>query len=432
MDHAQKGTKLLDSKDFAAAIESFNKAISVNPESPDYYIKRSTAYSRLSPPENAKALADADTALAFAKQRGKRELIGRAQLRRGIISFALEKWGDAEQCFEWVKKLTPEDKSLGIWQARAGGKTKDLADDDERKVASIKEYPDVDINGVKEQAKAFRSEAKAKSLEKDTTAKPTLATQTTTAPDPAPVQTPVPAAAPVTKIRHDWYQSTDTITVDIMAKGISEEKVHVDIQANSLSVNFLTVLGSDYDFSLDPLYASIDPSISSFRVMSTKIQITLKKASSGKKWHSLEGDASAIDKTAPSTDETSAAAKKAVLTPSEPSGPVYPTSSKHGAKNWDKLADDLTKKPKKEKSDKDSKDGKDEQDEEAYDSDDGDPVNGFFKKLYGNLDPDSRRAMMKSYQESNGTTLSTNWDEVKKGKVETSPPDGMEAKKWDP
>jgi hypothetical protein len=32
--------------------------------------------------------------------------------------------------------------------------------------------------------------------------------------------------------------------------------------------------------------------------------------------------------------------------------------------------------------------------------------------------------MMKSYQESGGTTLSTNWDEVKKGKVEVKPPAG--------
>jgi suppressor of G2 allele of SKP1 len=38
--------------------------------------------------------------------------------------------------------------------------------------------------------------------------------------------------------------------------------------------------------------------------------------------------------------------------------------------------------------------------------------------------------MMKSYQESNGTSLSTVWDEVGKKKVETSPPEGMEAKAW--
>ena len=72
-----------------------------------------------------------------------------------------------------------------------------------------------------------------------------------------------------------------------------------------------------------------------------------------------------------------------------------------------------------------------EADADEFDYDDeGDPVNGFFKKLYKDADPDTRRAMMKSYQESNGTALSTNWAEVGKGKVETSPPDGMEAKKW--
>lgn len=37
--------------------------------------------------------------------------------------------------------------------------------------------------------------------------------------------------------------------------------------------------------------------------------------------------------------------------------------------------------------------------------------------------------MMKSFTESNGTCLSTNWDEVGKGTVETRPPEGMIAKK---
>ena len=67
---------------------------------------------------------------------------------------------------------------------------------------------------------------------------------------------------------------------------------------------------------------------------------------------------------------------------------------------------------------------------EEEDDDGNDPVDGFFKKLYAGADADTRRAMMKSYQESNGTALSTNWDEVGKGKVETSPPEGMEAKNW--
>lgn len=43
----------------------------------------------------------------------------------------------------------------------------------------------------------------------------------------------------------------------------------------------------------------------------------------------------------------------------------------------------------------------------------------------------SRRAMNKSFQESGGTVLSTNWSEVGKGQVDVKPPDGMEFKKWD-
>lgn len=57
-------------------------------------------------------------------------------------------------------------------------------------------------------------------------------------------------------------------------------------------------------------------------------------------------------------------------------------------------------------------------------------TNEFFQQLYTNADDDTRRAIIKSYQESNGTVLSTNWSEVGKGKVETKPPTGQEAKKW--
>ena len=57
-------------------------------------------------------------------------------------------------------------------------------------------------------------------------------------------------------------------------------------------------------------------------------------------------------------------------------------------------------------------------------------INSFFQKLYGDADEDTRRAMMKSFSESGGTTLSTNWDEVKKARVEVKPPTGSEWKKW--
>ena len=57
-------------------------------------------------------------------------------------------------------------------------------------------------------------------------------------------------------------------------------------------------------------------------------------------------------------------------------------------------------------------------------------LNSFFQKIFADADEDTRRAMMKSYQESAGTTLSTNWDEVRKAKVEVKPPAGSEWKQW--
>jgi suppressor of G2 allele of SKP1 len=58
-------------------------------------------------------------------------------------------------------------------------------------------------------------------------------------------------------------------------------------------------------------------------------------------------------------------------------------------------------------------------------------LNEFFQNLFTNADEDTKRAMMKSFQESGGTALSTNWDDVKKGPVSIKPPAGSETRKWE-
>lgn len=57
-------------------------------------------------------------------------------------------------------------------------------------------------------------------------------------------------------------------------------------------------------------------------------------------------------------------------------------------------------------------------------------VNAFFQELYQGADEDTRRAMMKSYVESGGTTLSTNWTEVGAKKIDVNPPRDSEWKRW--
>ena len=192
-----------------------------------------------------------------------------------------------------------------------------------------------------------------------------------------------------------------------------KDKATIKIDERSLNISFPLQNGSDFEFSLDPLFARINPQASTSKVMSTKVEFYLQKAQSDHKWPSLEGPEGASD-TANPISATMDNGSDAASQPKD-KAPAYPTSSKSGPKNWDKVAKDLSKKPKETT---ENGKGKNEKEEEEDDFEEGDPVNGFFKKLYAGSDPDTRRAMMKSYQESNGTALSTNWSEVGKGKVE--------------
>lgn len=461
MDAANRGLAALEARNLDLAISEYSKAISDSPRAVTYYIKRSTAYQRNS--EYTKSLADAEAAVVLARERGKRELIGEAQMRRGIALYFMERYGDAKVCFAQTKLLTPKQNALGIWGVKAVDKLDALGQDDERRKVTVKEIPDVDVASVVKAAKASgksnvapkadgTKQATANGVSEATKAAMSSSTPT----QPTMVQTP-PA-----KIRHEWYQSASSITLSIMVKGVPKDKASIDIQAGSVAISFPLPTGSDYDFTLDPLFARIDPEKSSYKIMGTKIELILQKTEQGKKWHALEGT-EPIDNSSDQAQGSlhDASIKNAVLASSD-SAPAYPTSSKTGPKNWDKIAQDLSKKPaaKKESTatkdhsadpkpknatsagdvtpaaaDENDKEDEPAEDEEVtYNSDDdenSDPVNGFFKKLFKNADPDTRRAMMKSYTESNGTALSTNWSEVSKGPVETKPPDGMVERKYE-
>ena len=137
---------------------------------------------------------------------------------------------------------------------------------------------------------------------------------------------------------------------------------------------------------------------SSYKVLSTKLEIKLKKKD-GIRWSSLEGSGE-VPKASTIPAE--------VLNPQQP--PVYPSSK---GKNWDRIAVDIDKEFENEKPEGEA------------------ALNDMFQKIYANADENTKRAMNKSFQESGGTVLSTNWSDIGKQKTDVKPPDGMEWKKWD-
>jgi suppressor of G2 allele of SKP1 len=395
MDHARKGEAALSAGNIDEAIQHFTNALSANNQAVKYYISRSTAYHRST--RRAEALADAELAVVLAYKRGSHELIRDAQYRRAVSLYHLEKYADAKYVFDIVGKLDPKNKMLPVWDVKVGDRLREIPDGDERLQVKAEKVPDVEIPSVasppKEPAKA--DEEVPAIL--DAPAKPPVASATST----VSVNPPNPAVPPsANKIKIDWYQSNETVTINVLAKGVSKDALMVDIEKDTLSISFPTSGdSSQWQTNYDPLYALIDPTQSKYRVTPTKIEITLKKVQAGVKWHELEGVPE--EDTITREGETSSA--------SNVSAPVYPTSSKSGAKNWDKVAaDDL-------------------EDEDLVE---GDESSHFFKNLYKEASPEQQRAMMKSYSESGGTVLSTDWSNVGSREVVPEPPDGMEAKKY--
>ncbi|KAK9370116.1 SGS domain-containing protein [Lipomyces kononenkoae] len=201
------------------------------------------------------------------------------------------------------------------------------------------------------------------------------------------------AISATTKVRHEWYQTPEDVTFTLFVKNAPKSATVVSILKDSFSITYPLPSGSEFNFEIGPLASEIDPEKSKYVVLSTKIEVKLRKVVPGK-WAALEAS------------DAEAATKQGAI-------PSYPTSSKKGHKNWDAVAHDIAST------------------DLTGDEDTGDSAAAFFKQLYEGADDDTKRAMMKSYVESNGTALSTNWAEVKKEAVKTEPPKGMEEKKWE-
>jgi suppressor of G2 allele of SKP1 len=93
----------------------------------------------------------------------------------------------------------------------------------------------------------------------------------------------------------------------------------------------------------------------------------------------------------------------------------YPSSSKN-KHNWDKIDKEISNDML-----------------EHYEDYGMDAGSALFQQIFSNGDEEKRRAMIKSFQTSGGTVLSTDWNDVSKkdyeGKDRVSPPKGQEWRK---
>lgn len=195
-------------------------------------------------------------------------------------------------------------------------------------------------------------------------------------------------AAPT--VKHDWYQTESQVIVTVMVKNAPKDGVAVQFFERELCASLRLPSGEDYSLNFHLLHP-IAPQHSSHRVLSTKVEIKMKKAEAIR-WEKLEGEGpeSNIKHFSPNQ---------------------YPSSS-HYTRNWDKVVVDIKEEEKEEKVEGDA------------------ALNKLFQQIYSDGSDEVKRAMNKSFMESGGTVLSTNWTDVGKKTVEMSPPDDVEWKKY--
>jgi len=180
--------------------------------------------------------------------------------------------------------------------------------------------------------------------------------------------------------KYDWYQNTSHVFLSFkIKKGDIRQSIEVCYGETALTLTNLGV-----QFANLKLSNQIVNHMCTYTCGLKKIEIKLKKSIENFNWITLE---------ASSATTGLGVGVPTMAMPINTKVPDYPSSSKN-KKNWDNIETDCEKELKAEKPEGDG------------------ALNDLFKQIYGRADEATRRAMIKSYQTSGGTVLSTNWDEV--------------------
>ena len=230
-----------------------------------------------------------------------------------------------------------------------------------------------------------------------------------TAPTPRPVAADaLSATSSVNQLptmpKYQYYQNDKFMTIAILESGVQQDDLQVTFRPKTLSV-VLRKRGVDFTIIHGTLCERVDVEHCKVKFMHEKVLIKLRKVEPHE-WHDLLGKGGDDEE-----EETKVEINEKDV-PIVDSSKTRPYASH---RDWDAIERNL-----KLQEEREIPEG-----EEA--------VNKLFRDIYSKADDDTKRAMIKSYQTSGGTVLSTNWSEVANTDYEAkrTAPKGMEWKNWE-
>jgi suppressor of G2 allele of SKP1 len=308
--------------------------------------------------------------------------------KEGLAAFQLQHYKVAQEAFETAAQLAGLNQRDGTayhdWIRQC--------EQQQQQQPLVREtHPKDEASSPPSFAQSSSSSSSKRALispDSSTTGSPATTTTTTTT-----TTTKVAAAATVRSMsttatpapRYQYYQNDTFMTVCILEPNVQASDLTVTMEAKRLTV-VLKKEGMDFTVIAGALYEQVNVEQSKVQIKTEKVLIKLRKNTFAYEWREL-------------------------LTKETKKPPPPPSVPMEEDKDIPKL-DASVPRPYASSRDWNTIERKLKAEEENEKPQGEDAMNKLFEQIYSKADEDTRRAMIKSYQTSGGTVLSTNWQEV--------------------
>jgi len=236
---ANEANSVFVDEDYDTALDLYTQAVAAAPGCADLYVSRAQVH--LKKDDFTSAISDANKAIELDATNSK------AYFRKGVACFSMEEYTTAKVAFEKGRELDDKNAQFKTWIRKCNA--------------------EIDEEMASEAAAPVAAAAAA----------PVAATPAVQPPPPKPVQ----------RFRHDFIQTPTHVTVTFYMKGATKDNCEVSFEERALTLDWTISSSDSWQVTFDPLFDFIVPEESTSSYFNTKVELKLKKKSSGK-WDSLE------------------------------------------------------------------------------------------------------------------------------------------------